>query len=99
MEDLQAHFKLFPPKFALPVFLDNHDTDRIMLSCGQCFQLVLHVSAVRFTFVFLLNQQILRGVAKDFHQPYILYAGTEVGVTHFATIRSEVTTTLTALLI
>lgn len=55
-----------PDSFALPVFLDNHDRNRILYATGQSEERLKEVARMQFSM----------------RQPKIIYYGTEVGMTH-----------------
>jgi len=58
---LKTHFSKYPPNFCLLLFLDNHDTNRILFSCNG--DRMLMDEAVEFT--------------KSLPYPSIIYYGTE----------------------
>ncbi|KAH3743614.1 Beta/alpha-amylase precursor [Pelomyxa schiedti] len=76
IRELSTHFERYPHYFILPQFLDNHDTNRIMLTCGNQYSLVLSIAAA------------VRHISRQFNHPFFLYYGTELGMTHFKDIRS-----------
>ncbi|MFI5240182.1 MAG: alpha-amylase family glycosyl hydrolase [Candidatus Saccharimonadia bacterium] len=63
---LDQHFKSFPKSFALPVFIDNHDSDRFLYLIKQDHERLKEV----LKFEFALDQ------------PKIIYYGDEVGMTN-----------------
>ena len=71
---LEAHFSKYPSHFQLLLFLDNHDTNRIMLSCNQDQSLV--DEAVLFT--------------QTQPYPSIIYYGTEKHMTNTTDINSGI---------
>lgn len=69
---VRNHFSKYPKDFKLFLFLDNHDTDRILFECKGDRSLV--DEAIAFS--------------KQFGKPFILYYGTELGMTHKESIFS-----------
>jgi cyclomaltodextrinase len=65
LEKLQKHYKKFPPDFYLPTFLDNHDTDRFLFTCGNNKELLKEAAQIQFSI----------------DQPKIIYYGTEAAMT------------------
>lgn len=63
---LEHHFRNYPSNFVLLLFLDNHDTNRFLFECGG--NVAMLKEAIRFS----QNQ----------NRPYLLYYGTEKGMTH-----------------
>lgn len=70
--EVRRHFMKYPKDFKLILFLDNHDTDRILFSCHGDASLVKE--AIKFS-----RQQ---------SHPFVVYYGTEVGMTNKETIFS-----------
>lgn len=66
------HFSQYPKGFKLFLFLDNHDTNRILFECKGNKDLV--EEAITFS--------------KQWGKPFILYYGTEAGMTHKESIFS-----------
>ncbi|KAH3758168.1 alpha-amylase family protein [Pelomyxa schiedti] len=73
---LSKHFEQFPSFFLLPVFMDNHDTDRILYSCQGNFNTVLQLT------------KCLLQITQRYNQPFIVYYGTEAGMTHHSSVHS-----------
>jgi len=69
---LKKHFKRYDKNFSLVLFLDNHDTNRIMFECGNDVQKV----------------QALFEILKACRQPVVIYSGTEQALTHTETVLS-----------
>ena len=70
---LRRHFARYSKCGLTPVlFLDNHDTDRILFRCGQDKKLL---------------EQALQ-VMKNCGEPYIIYYGTEIFMTNESTIEN-----------
>ncbi|GAB4407191.1 MAG: hypothetical protein OHK0039_09500 [Bacteroidia bacterium] len=65
-EALRAHYAAYAPDFALPSFLDNHDIDRFMHTCGGDVARFRQAADLQFSLP----------------QPPIIYYGTEWGMTH-----------------
>ena len=61
---LKNHYKKFPKKYFLPSFIDNHDMDRFIFSCGNSFE----------KFKDAVNLQF------KIDQPIIIYYGSEIGI-------------------
>ena len=70
LKALQRHFKRYRDDFSLVLFLDNHDTNRIMFECGDDFAKVKRLFAM----------------LKQCNQPVVMYSGTEQGLTHTESI-------------
>lgn len=64
LNQLQKHYKKFPPGFYLPTFLDNHDMDRFLFMCNNNKGLLKEAAEIQFSI----------------DQPRIIYYGTEVGM-------------------
>ena len=62
---IERHYLRYSTNFLLPTFLDNHDTERILLLCRNDKERLKE--AARFQF--------------SLNQPAIIYYGTEVGMT------------------
>jgi glycosidase len=62
---LNKHYKRFHSTFILPLFLDNHDMDRILFACNNDKNFLKKLSKVQFSV----------------NQPIIIYYGTEIGMT------------------
>jgi glycosidase len=63
-KDIELHYRNFPNDYYLPVFLDNHDMDRFLFSCGNKIDVLKKGAKIQFM--------------QD--QPPIIYYGTEVGL-------------------
>ncbi|KYK25410.1 hypothetical protein AYK25_09525 [Thermoplasmatales archaeon SM1-50] len=64
-KQLEKHYASFPKNFFLPTFLDNHDMDRFLFSCGNDKKKLKAAAAIQFSL----------------SQPAIIYYGTEIGMT------------------
>ena len=64
-KQLKNHYKQFPKDFFLPTFLDNHDMDRFLFSCGNDKQKLKTAASIQCSLP----------------QPAIIYYGTEIGMT------------------
>ncbi len=64
LNQLQKHYKKFPPGFYLPTFLDNHDMGRFLFTCNNNKELLKEAIKTQFSI----------------NQPKIIYYGTEVGM-------------------
>ena len=62
---LQHHYKKFPSDFSLPLFLDNHDMNRVLFQCGNQIQKLKKAAEIQFSI----------------DQPIIMYYGTEQSIT------------------
>jgi len=62
---LNKHYKKYKNDYVLPLFLDNHDMDRILFICGNNKDLLKRIATIQFSV----------------HQPVIIYYGTEIGMT------------------
>jgi glycosidase len=62
---LHTHYVKFPEHFYLPTFLDNHDIDRFLFTCGNDKAKLKAAAALQFSLP----------------QPPIIYYGTESGMT------------------
>ncbi|MCQ2192656.1 MAG: alpha-amylase family glycosyl hydrolase [Paludibacteraceae bacterium] len=71
-KEVRHHFARYPRGFKLFLFLDNHDTNRILFECKGDRTLVDEA-------IFFSQQQ---------GKPFILYYGTEAGMTHKESIFS-----------
>lgn len=69
---VRKHFSKYPKDFKLFLFLDNHDTNRILFECKG--NRALADEAIAFS--------------KQLGKPFILYYGTELGMTHEESIFS-----------
>lgn len=71
-EAVKRHFAHYAdcPDFELYLFLDNHDTNRFMFECKNDVRLLRE--AIDFS--------------QQWHSPYIMYYGTEKGMTHAESI-------------
>lgn len=65
LRHLLAHYSHFPEEFLLPTFLDNHDMDRFLFTCGNDKEKLKTAAAIQFSLP----------------QPAIIYYGTETGLT------------------
>ena len=66
-EKIKTHFAKYPKDFQLVLFLDNHDTNRFMYYCkGNKF----------------LLEEGLNLCANSYFKPYVIYYGTEKGMTN-----------------
>jgi glycosidase len=65
LEKLEKHYKIFPPDFYLPTFLDNHDMDRFLFTCNNDKELLKQAARIQFAI----------------DQPKIIYYGTEAAMT------------------
>lgn len=72
LKALTIHFKRYSKKFSLVLFLDNHDTNRIMYECGNDLEKVKR----------------LISILKKCHKPLVFYSGTEQALTHSESIFS-----------
>ena len=70
--EIRRHFAKYPKDFKLILFLDNHDTDRILFSCRGNATLV--EEAIRFS--------------KQTGRPFVMYYGTEAGMANKESIFS-----------
>ena len=61
---LNKHYKKYKSDYALPLFLDNHDMDRILFVCDNNKDLLKKMVKIQFSV----------------HQPIIIYYGTEIGM-------------------
>jgi len=61
---LKNHYNKFPDHYFLPSFLDNHDMDRFLFSCGNIKEKLKQAATIQF----------------DQPQPPIIYYGTESGI-------------------
>lgn len=61
---LQKHYETFPSDFLLPLFLDNHDMDRVLFQCNNHFHRLKKAAELQFSI----------------QQPIIIYYGTEKGI-------------------
>ena len=61
----KSHYNKFDDQYILPLFLDNHDMDRILYSCNNDRELVKKMATAQFSM----------------DQPVIIYYGTEIGMT------------------
>jgi len=73
-EKLMRHYKKYPASFRLPVFLDNHDTNRFLFECNGDRNKLKRALA----FMFSLDQ------------PVILYYGTEAGLVNENPVKTSV---------
>lgn len=64
------HFRNYPREFQLVLFMDNHDTDRILYECGQDKTLMM---------------EILEEV-QSLCRPFSIYYGTECMMTNFESV-------------
>ncbi len=62
---LETHYSHFPDDFLLPTFLDNHDMDRFLFTCGNNKEKLKTAATIQFSLP----------------QPAIIYYGTETGMT------------------
>lgn len=62
---LEKHYDRFPSTYLLPTFLDNHDMDRFLFTCGNDKQKLKNAAVKQFSLP----------------QPAIIYYGTETGMT------------------
>ena len=62
---LNQHYSHFPEGYFLPTFLDNHDMDRFLFSCGNDKEKLKAAASIQFSLP----------------QPAIIYYGTETGMT------------------
>lgn len=69
-EQVKKHFEQYPKSFELVLFLDNHDTDRFLHFCHGDTSLLLE--AIEFS--------------RSWGRPFVLYYGTEQGMTNDKTI-------------
>ncbi len=65
LRHLLAHYSHFPEEFLLPTFLDNHDMDRFLFTCGNDKEKLKTAATIQFSLP----------------QPAIIYYGTETGMT------------------
>jgi len=63
-KSLQTHYKKFPSDFSLPLFLDNHDMDRVLFQCNNHLDRLKKAAEIQFSI----------------HQPIIIYYGTEQSI-------------------
>ncbi len=61
---LTHHYKHFDESYLLPLFLDNHDMDRILFQCGNDIKKLKKAATLQFST----------------SQPVIIYYGTEIGM-------------------
>lgn len=71
-KEIGKHFKKYPKKFKLILFLDNHDTDRILFHCKG--DTTLRDEAIEF--------------CKNQNRPFVVYYGTECGMMNHESIFS-----------
>lgn len=71
---IRRHFANYPADFDLWLFLDNHDVDRALLLCQGSRKLLK--AAIAFT--------------RDWAHPFILYYGTEKGLTNHRPLSASV---------
>jgi len=62
---LNKHYKLFDSNYFLPLFLDNHDMDRMLFTCNNNKNILKKMAMIQFSV----------------KQPIIIYYGTEIGMT------------------
>lgn len=67
---LIEHFKVYPRDFQLVLFMDNHDTNRLLYECGQDETLMMEI----------INEM------QDLCRPFSIYYGTECLMTNQETI-------------
>jgi len=72
LKALTKHFKRYSKKFSVVLFLDNHDTNRIMYECGNDLEKVKR----------------LLSILKKCLKPMVFYSGTEQALTHSESIFS-----------
>jgi glycosidase len=65
VKQLNNHYAHFPDGYYLPTFLDNHDMDRFLFSCGNDPEKLKSAATIQF----------------QLPQPPIIYYGTETGMT------------------
>jgi len=70
---LEERYKHFPTHYYLPTFLDNHDMDRFLFTCGNDFNLLKEAATIQFSLP----------------QPPIIYYGTETGMTQQQSLWSK----------
>ena len=73
MQQLQKHFKHYDDAFGLVLFLDNHDTNRIMFECNNDAEKV---------------KQLFK-ILKKCKKPVVLYSGTEDCLSHNESIQTK----------
>jgi cyclomaltodextrinase len=64
-KQLTRHYSRFPEQYYLPTFLDNHDLDRFLFTCGNDKEKLKAAATLQFSLP----------------QPAIIYYGTETGMT------------------
>lgn len=69
---LTTHYDHFPGDFLLPTFLDNHDMDRFLFTCGNDKDKLKAAATIQFSLP----------------QPAIMYYGTEIGMTQTTSVWS-----------
>ena len=64
-KQLTKHYAQYPEEFLLPTFLDNHDMDRFLFTCGNDKEKLKAAATIQFSLP----------------HPPIIYYGTEIGLT------------------
>jgi len=73
LKELERHYKKYPRDYMLPLFLDNHDMNRISYECKNRRDKLMEAIRIQFSV----------------DQPVIIYYGTERGMTQDRSIWSE----------
>lgn len=70
---IKRHYSKFPSNYFLPIFLDNHDMDRVLFQCNNDIKLLKKAADIQFSL----------------SQPKIIYYGTEQKMTQKKSVWSE----------